>query len=73
MYSNAALYNLRKGHPFSSYGETFMVMMQTWIVVIMIWMYGERRKKSAALGRHVGIVCGVYLIYLFVVFYGELL
>lgn len=77
MYSNAALYNLRKGHPFSSYGETFMVMIQTWIVVIMIWIYGaedetkEKKKKSVTMG-HMGVVCGVYLIYLLAVFYGEL-
>lgn len=41
MYSNAAFYNLRRGNPFTAYGEVFMVMLQTILVVIMIWMYGD--------------------------------
>lgn len=67
MYSNAAFYNLRRGNPFTAYGETFMVMIQTLIVVVMIWMYGE---KKVGIGDVV-VVLGGYIVYLFVVFYGE--
>ena len=67
MYSNAAFYNLQRGNPFTAYGETFMVMIQTLIVVVMIWMYGE---KKVGIGDVV-VVLGGYIVYLFVVFYGE--
>ena len=69
MYSNAAFYNLRRGNPFTAYGETFMVMVQTVVVVLMIWRYGEEKKGGRT--NNVGVVCGAYLVYLFVVFYGE--
>ena len=65
MYSNAAFYNLRRGNPFTAYGETFMVMLQTVAVVVMIWVYGEETNK-----KNVGLVCAGYVVYLFVVFYG---
>ena len=65
MYSNAAFYNLRRGNPFTAYGETFMVMVQTVMVVILMWVYsGDKMKK-----RNVALVCVGYMIYLFVVFY----
>ncbi|KAL7496014.1 hypothetical protein ACHAWT_004394, partial [Skeletonema menzelii] len=64
MYSNAAFYNLRRGNPFTAYGETFMVMLQTVAVVVMIWVYGEETNK-----KNVGLVCAGYVVYLFVVFY----
>jgi len=67
MYSNAAFYNLRRGNPFTAYGETFMVMVQTVVVVLMIWRYGEEKKGGRT--NNVGVVCGAYLVYLFVVFY----
>lgn len=64
MYSNAAFYNLRRGNPFTAYGEVFMVMLQTVMVVIMIWMYGEDTRRST-----VAVVCAAYVVYLIVVFY----
>ncbi len=64
MYSNAAFYNLRRGNPFTAYGETFMVMLQTLLVVIMIWMYGEDTRPST-----VTVVCALYIVYLIGVFY----
>jgi len=39
-------------------------MVQTLVVVLMIWRYGEEKKTN-----NVGVVCGAYLVYLFVVFY----
>ena len=65
MYSNAAFYNLRRGNPFTAYGEVFMVMIQTYVLVGMIWKYGgEERARVGMVG------CG-YVLYLFAVFCGE--
>ena len=64
MYSNAAFYNLRRGNPFTAYGETFMVMVQTVLVVILMWVYNDDVKRS-----NVALVCVGYMIYLFIVFY----
>ena len=64
MYSNAAFYNLRRGNPFTAYGETFMVMVQTVMVVILMWVYNCDVKRS-----NVVLVCVGYMMYLFTVFY----
>jgi len=40
-----------------------MVMVQTVLVVIMIWMYSKTNKTT------VGMLCAAYAVYLFVVFY----
>lgn len=63
MYSNAAFYNILRGNPFTAYGETFTVLLQTMIVVNLIWFYGEKSNISLALAG--------YCAYLFLVFQGE--
>ena len=67
LYSNAAYYNLLRGNPFTAYGETFMVMIQTFIVVIMIWIYKEPKVKM----RDVVVPLLVYGLYVYVVFRGK--
>jgi hypothetical protein len=67
LYSNAAYYNLLRGNPFTAYGETFMVMIQTFIVVIMIWIYKEPRVKMG----DVVVPLLVYGLYVYVVFRGK--
>ncbi|KAL7540932.1 hypothetical protein ACHAXR_012625 [Thalassiosira sp. AJA248-18] len=64
MYSNAAFYNILRGNPFTAYGETFMVLLQTMMVLIMIWYYDPKigtSNKALALVAYAG--------YLFVVFH----
>jgi len=39
MYANAALYSLRRGNPFTAYGETLLITLQSIIVVILMWRY----------------------------------
>ena len=39
LYSNASLYNILRGNPFSAYGETFTVLLQTMIVAALFWRY----------------------------------
>ena len=36
MYSNAALYCVRLGHPFTAYGETLLIAAQTLMVIMLI-------------------------------------
>ena len=61
MYSNAAIYNILRGNPFTAYGETFSVLMQQMIVVSLVWIYSipQMRKKDIILA-----VMG-YCVYLF--------
>jgi hypothetical protein len=68
VYSNAAYYNLLRGNPFTAYGEVFMVLMQNFIVVLLIWIYREPKIRIVA---DVILPLVGYLIYLFVVFHGE--
>ena len=68
MYSNAAFYNILKGHPFTTYGETFMVLIQTFLVVNLIWYFDSK----IVAGNKV-LALAVYCLYLFVVFQGMLI
>mmetsp|Transcript_19205 Transcript_19205/g.40508 ORF Transcript_19205/g.40508 Transcript_19205/m.40508 type:complete len:258 (-) Transcript_19205:199-972(-) len=63
MYSNAAFYNILRGNPFTAYGETFSVTLQTLIVVALIWYYEPK------IGRiDIAVAVAAYCAYLFVVF-----
>ena len=83
LYSNASLYNILRGNPFSAYGETFTVLLQTMIVAVLFWRYHYdddddevgSNAKSSNRGRRrrkdVAFALAGYCAYLFVVFYGE--
>jgi hypothetical protein len=68
LYSNAAFYNILRGNPFTAYGETFSVLLQTMVVISLIWAYEPKIGKA-------DIVAAVaaYCTYLFGVFQGKLL
>ncbi|KAL3789925.1 hypothetical protein HJC23_010610 [Cyclotella cryptica] len=67
MYSNAAFYNLLAGNPFTAYGETMVLVVQTIGIVILIFWF--RRDGTDRIELHqMGMVVAGYLIYLFVVF-----
>lgn len=68
MYSNAAFYNILRGNPFTAYGETFVVQLQTMIIVGLIWLWKDDPKVG---GDKIGAVLGAFMLYLFVVFKGE--
>jgi len=36
---NNVMYNFRKGYPFMSYGESAIVMVQNFILVVVLWKY----------------------------------
>lgn len=63
LYSNAAFYNILRGNPFTAYGETFTVLLQTMVVVGAIWYYEPKIGMS-----NMAIALATYLVYLFVVF-----
>lgn len=63
MYSNAAFYNILQGNPFTAYGETFMVLLQTMFVVTLVWAHAPNVGRSSVALALVG-----YYTYLFVVF-----
>lgn len=63
MYSNAAFYNILRGNPFTAYGETFMVLVQTFIVVNLIWFYDAKIGSG-----NIALACATYAAYCFLVF-----
>lgn len=63
MYANSAFYNLLRGNPFTAYGETFSIMLQTMIVVTLIWLYDPKNGRGT-----VAKALAVFSVYLFVVF-----
>lgn len=63
LYSNAAFYNILRGNPFTAYGETFMVLLQTMIVVASMWIFEPKLR-----GASMVLALLTYGVYLFVVF-----
>ena len=68
LYSNAAFYNVLGGNPFSAYGETFTVLLQTLVVAILFWIYDARDNRGR---RDAVFASAAYCAYLFGVFHGE--
>ena len=68
MYSNAAFYNVLRGNPFTAYGETLVVQIQTVGVVALIWRY----KEDPRIGKgKMGLALAAFMVYLILVFQGE--
>ncbi|KAL3827126.1 hypothetical protein ACHAXA_002361 [Cyclostephanos tholiformis] len=82
LYSNASFYNILRGNPFSAFGETFTVLLQTMIVVVLFWHYhddygdednsanGSMRRRWRMRGgvMDIAFALATYCAYLFVVF-----
>jgi hypothetical protein len=80
LYSNAAFYNVLRDNPFSAYGETLTVLLQTMIVVLLLWYYESLRKEGEnnsglilplMMRKDVLFALLAYCVYLYVVFYGK--
>jgi mannose-P-dolichol utilization defect protein 1 len=41
MYANAAFYSIRRGNPFTAYGEVALITAQSLIVICFMWIYRE--------------------------------
>ena len=72
MYSNAAFYNYLKGNPFTAYGETMSLVFQTWVIVGLIFWFRSSGDDKISVG-HMAFTFAGYLLYLFVVFQGNIL
>ena len=46
MYANAAFYSFLRGNPFTAYGETLLITIQTLMVVLLMWNYKTPDKVS---------------------------
>lgn len=64
MYSNSAFYGILRRNPFTAYGETAVVAVQTVILATLIWKY---RNPPVTLSQRVTAVAG-FMGYCFVVF-----
>lgn len=79
LYSNAAFYNVLRDNPFSAYGETLTVLLQTMIVVLLLLYYESSRKEEEnnsgllmmMMRKDVIFALLAYCAYLYVVFYGK--
>ncbi len=55
MCITTVIYNIRKGNAFSSYGETFVILIQNIILVLLLWIY---MKPSPSMKTKVAVVVG---------------
>ena len=65
MYSNAAFYCIRSGNPFTSYGETLLIAMQTVFVILLMWKYKVEPPIS---NKERSIVTAAGVLYLSIVY-----
>jgi hypothetical protein len=70
MYSNAAFYNYLRGNPFTAYGETMSLVIQTLVIVGLIFWFRRGGADKIGMERMVLAVTG-YLMYLSLVFRGK--
>lgn len=54
---STVLYNYRQGYPFLSYGETVMVLIQNFILVLLLWKY----MKPLPSTRHISLIIGLFV------------
>ena len=66
LYSNAAFYNILRGNPFTAYGETCLVLLQTLVVIGLIWVYESKIGKA-----NIAVALAAYCAYLVAVFQGK--
>jgi len=66
LYSNAALYNMLRGNPFTAYGETFNVLLQSLAVAGLTWRYDPHQGRLVNIALLVAAYCG-YLAVVFLV------
>jgi len=60
MYANGASYGTLSGHPFSAYGENVALLIQSIVIVLLIWKFST---PAVSMGER-GIVVAVAAIYL---------
>lgn len=65
MYSNAAFYCVRSGNPFTSYGETLLIAIQTVFVILLMWKYKVEPPIS---NKERSIVTAAGVLYLSIVY-----
>lgn len=65
MYANAAFYSFLRGNPFTAYGETLLITIQTVGVILLMWKFKVEPKVSS---KERLIVSTLAVVYTSVVF-----
>lgn len=60
MYANAAFYSIRRGNPFTAYGETALITAQSLIVILLMWTYREPKPSIRERGAYISF-CTLYV------------
>lgn len=47
MLTNSAAYGMLEGHPFTAYGETITLWIQSAVVVVLLWKYAPKESSSS--------------------------
>jgi mannose-P-dolichol utilization defect protein 1 len=64
MYANAAFYSIRRGNPFTAYGEVALITAQSLVVICLMWIYREPKVSI----RERGVYILFWAFYIHVVF-----
>jgi mannose-P-dolichol utilization defect protein 1 len=65
MYANAAFYSYLQGNPFTAYGETLLITIQTVIVILLMWKFKVEPKVTL---KERMVVSAVFAVYVSIVF-----
>lgn len=58
MYANSAFYGFLSGHPFTAYGETGALLIQTIVIALILWQLSAVSMKEKAT---VGLAASIYI------------
>mmetsp|Transcript_4461 Transcript_4461/g.8569 ORF Transcript_4461/g.8569 Transcript_4461/m.8569 type:complete len:227 (-) Transcript_4461:19-699(-) len=65
MYANAAFYSYLQGNPFTAYGETLLITIQTVIVILLMWKFKVEPQVTMNERMIVTSICAVYISFVF--------
>lgn len=66
MYANAAFYSYLQGNPFTAYGETLLITLQTVMVILLMWKF--KVEPSTVSMKERMIVSSLFAVYVSIVF-----
>ncbi|KAL7570201.1 hypothetical protein ACA910_020630 [Epithemia clementina (nom. ined.)] len=65
LIANMTAYGMLEGHPFTSYGEVVALLVQSILIVLLLWQYSEGDTYVTTSERSmVGLICVAYVLLL---------
>ena len=64
LVANTAAYGMLEGHPFTSYGEVITILIQSVIIILLVWQYSHDPPVSSTERYMVALISVLYVVVL---------